>query len=83
MNDGTAEARETATPWWQRLATGLKRSSSALGGAIAHVVAKRQLDEATIEEIEDALIRADLGTETARPYRRGVALWPVQHRDHG
>ena len=33
MNDGTAEATETATPWWQRLATGLKRSSSALGGA--------------------------------------------------
>ena len=65
MNDSTAEATETATPWWQRLAAGLKRSSSALGGAIADVVAKRQLDEATIEEIEDALIRADLGTETA------------------
>jgi fused signal recognition particle receptor len=65
MNDTTAEATETATPWWQRLAAGLKRSSSALGGAIAHVVAKRQLDEATIEEIEDALVRADLGAETA------------------
>jgi len=51
--------------WWQRLAGGLKRSSSALGGAIAHVVAKRQLDAATIDEIEDALIRADLGAETA------------------
>jgi fused signal recognition particle receptor len=65
MNDNMAEATETATPWWQRLTTGLKRSSSALGGAIAHVVAKRQLDEATIEEIENALIRADLGAETA------------------
>jgi fused signal recognition particle receptor len=51
--------------WWQRLAGGLKKSSSALGGAIAHVVAKRQLDAATIDEIEDALIRADLGAETA------------------
>jgi fused signal recognition particle receptor len=68
MNDGTsktAEPAETAEMWWQRLAAGLKRSSSALGGAIAHVVAKRQLDEATIDEIEDELIRADLGTETA------------------
>jgi fused signal recognition particle receptor len=65
MSDSTTETTQTAAPWWQRLATGLKRSSSALGGAIAHVVAKRQLDEATIEEIEDALIRADLGTETA------------------
>jgi fused signal recognition particle receptor len=65
MDDSTAETTQTAAPWWQRLTSGLKRSSSALGEAIAHVVAKRQLDEATIEEIEDALIRADLGTETA------------------
>src|SRR6201998_2774217 len=65
MNDSTAEATETATPWWQRLAAGLKRSSSALGGAIADFVAKRQLDESTIEQIEDELIRADLGAETA------------------
>ena len=65
MSDSTTETTQTAAPWWQRLATGLKRSSSTLGGAIAHVVAKRQLDEATIEEIEDALILADLGTETA------------------
>ncbi|MFZ0989416.1 MAG: signal recognition particle-docking protein FtsY [Xanthobacteraceae bacterium] len=65
MNDSTAEATETATPWWQRLAAGLKRSSSALGGAIADVVAKRQLDDSTIEQIEDELIRADLGAETA------------------
>src|SRR6202163_851774 len=51
--------------WWQRLSGGLKRSSATIGGAIAHVVAKRQLDAATIDEIEDALIRADLGVETA------------------
>jgi fused signal recognition particle receptor len=64
MNDNAAETQDSA-PWWQRLSAGLKRSSSALGGAIAHVVAKRQLDEATIEAIENELIRADLGTETA------------------
>jgi fused signal recognition particle receptor len=63
--DSTTEPAETSGNWWQRLAGGLKRSSSALGGAIAHVVAKRQLDAATIDEIEDALIRADLGGETA------------------
>jgi len=61
----TDNATETTGNWWQRLSGGLKRSSSALGGAIAHVVAKRQLDAATIDEIEDALIRADLGAETA------------------
>ncbi len=58
-------ATKTAGNWWQRLAGGLKRSSSALGSSIAHVVAKRQLDAATIDEIEDELVRADLGAETA------------------
>ena len=58
-------ATKTTGNWWQRLAGGLKRSSSALGSAIAHVVAKRQLDAATIDEIEDELVRADLGAETA------------------
>jgi fused signal recognition particle receptor len=51
--------------WWQRLSGGLRRSSSALGGALAEVVLKRQLDEAAIDEIEDLLLRADLGVETA------------------
>ena len=58
-------ATKTTGNWWQRLAGGLKKSSSALGSAIAHVVAKRQLDAATIDEIEDELVRADLGAETA------------------
>jgi fused signal recognition particle receptor len=51
--------------WWQRLAGGLKRTSSALGGAISDLVAKRKLDAATIAEIKDVLIRADLGLDTA------------------
>jgi fused signal recognition particle receptor len=61
----TAESAEAGEKWWQRLTAGLKRSSSSLSGAIAHVVAKRQLDAATVDEIEDELIRADLGSETA------------------
>jgi fused signal recognition particle receptor len=64
MIDNTAEATETAMPWWQRLAVGLKRSSSALG-AITDIVTKRRLDETAIEEIEDELIRADFGADTA------------------
>jgi fused signal recognition particle receptor len=64
-SDGGGETAEAKQSWWRRLSGGLKRSSTAIGGAIAHVVAKRQLDAATIEEIEDALIRADLGTDTA------------------
>ena len=59
MNDSTPGN------WWQRLTGGLRRSSSALGGAITDLVSKRRLDEATIAEIEDVLIRADLGLDTA------------------
>ena len=41
---------------------------------IAGVVAKRRLDEATLEELEEALISADLGVETAgRAGHRRVA----------
>jgi fused signal recognition particle receptor len=58
-------ATETKAKWWQRLTGGLKRTSSALGGAISDLVSKRKLDAATIADIEDVLIRADLGLATA------------------
>jgi fused signal recognition particle receptor len=51
--------------WWQRLSGGLKRTSASIGGAISDLVAKRKLDRAMIEELEEVLIRADLGVETA------------------
>ena len=63
MDDTTAQTKKQS--WWQRLTGGLQRSSSALGGAIADLVTKRKLDAATIAEIEDVLIRADLGLPTA------------------
>ena len=66
MNDSSTENQETQKKsWWQRLTGGLKRSSSALGGAISDLVSKRKLDATTIGEIEDVLIRADLGLQTA------------------
>src|SRR5215207_4900716 len=51
--------------WWRRLSSGLKRTSSSLGTAVADLVTKRKLDRAMVEEIEDVLLRADLGTEVA------------------
>jgi fused signal recognition particle receptor len=56
---------EQKAGWWQRLSGGLKRTSSSLSGAISDLVAKRRLDRAMVEEIEDVLLRADLGPETA------------------
>jgi fused signal recognition particle receptor len=51
--------------WWQRLSGGLKRTSASIGGAISDLVTKRKLDHAMVDELEDLLIRADLGVETA------------------
>ena len=62
MND-TPET--TKLSWWRRLSSGLKRTSSSLGTAVADLVTKRKLDRAMLEDIEDVLLRADLGTEVA------------------
>jgi len=51
--------------WFQRMKDGLARSSRELSGNIAGVFTKRKLDEETLQDLEDVLIRADLGVETA------------------
>src|SRR5882724_1617894 len=51
--------------WFARLTGGLKRTSTSIGGAITDLVSKRKLDAGTIEELEELLIRADLGVDTA------------------
>jgi fused signal recognition particle receptor len=60
-----ALAETPRTNWWQRLSQGLKRTSSSIGTAITDLVVKRKLDAAMLEEIEDVLIRADLGIAAA------------------
>src|SRR5205085_11165387 len=40
-------------------------TSASIGTAITDLVSKRKLDAATIEELEEMLIRADLGVDTA------------------
>ncbi len=51
--------------WLRRLREGLSRSSSALGQSITGLVRKRKLDDEMLQDLEDALIQADLGVETA------------------
>jgi fused signal recognition particle receptor len=51
--------------WFQRLKSGLSRSSSRLTEGLAAILVKRKLDDATLEEIEELLIAADLGPATA------------------
>ena len=51
--------------WWSRLREGLSRSSSSIGTGITDIFTKRKLDGAMLEELEDVLIRADLGVATS------------------
>jgi len=59
--------------WWQRLSGGLKRTSSSITSAISDLVSKRKLDAATIEELEELLIRADLGVDVSARIAAAIA----------
>jgi len=58
-------AAEAPVGWFQRLKAGLSKTSSRLSEGITSIVTKRKLDDATLEELEELLIGADLGVETA------------------
>ena len=51
--------------WFQRLKSGLARSSAKLAGGITGLFTKKKLDRALLDELEEALIAADLGPATA------------------
>ena len=51
--------------WWSRLTKGLSRSSSSIRQGIVDVFVKRKLDANTLEDLEDVLIKADLGVAMA------------------
>src|SRR5215472_12628875 len=68
MTDQETEQRG----WWRRLSGGLKRTSASIGGAIADLVTKRKLDQTMLDEIEEVLIRADLGIDVAAKVANAV-----------
>ncbi len=51
--------------WLGRLARGLTRTSAKLGHDISGLLAKRKLDKATLEKLEELLIAGDLGVDPA------------------
>ncbi len=51
--------------WFQRLTSGLSRSSQSLTSGIGSIFTKRKLDDATLQDLEDLLIQSDLGLPTA------------------
>ena len=59
------EAPAKKQGWFQRLKAGLTKTSAKLSEDIAGIFTKRKLDADTLQELEDLLIQADLGVETA------------------
>ncbi|HWD28732.1 MAG TPA: signal recognition particle-docking protein FtsY [Rhizomicrobium sp.] len=58
--------------FFERLRAGLSRSTSGLSDSIVGIVAKRKLDANSIAELEEALIKADLGPAFAARIARQV-----------
>ena len=55
----------TKVSWLERLRTGLSKSSSKIADGITVILSSRGLDDAALDEIEDLLITADMGTAMA------------------
>ena len=51
--------------WLARLRSGLSRTSTNLKERIGGIFTKRRLDQETLDELEEALIAADMGVDTA------------------
>jgi fused signal recognition particle receptor len=66
--------------WFSRLRQGLLRSSDRLGTGISDLFTKARFDASTLDDLEDLLIQADLGLETALRITTEVAR---QRHDRG
>jgi fused signal recognition particle receptor len=58
--------------WLQRLRLGLSRSSTTIARGVADIFTKRKLDAASLDDLEDVLIQADLGLAAASRIRDAV-----------
>jgi len=64
---------DTKRSWFAQLKAGLSRTSNSLTENIAGVLTKRKLDEGTLDELEEVLIKSDLGVGMADRIREAVS----------
>ncbi|AGF75150.1 cell division protein FtsY [Bartonella australis AUST/NH1] len=60
-----SSVKETEVAWFKRFKNGLSLSSQQLSTSIGALFVKRKFDKDTLQDLEDILIQADLGVETA------------------
>lgn len=61
------------TSWTERVFGGLRKTSERLGENLSGIVSKTRLDDAQLDELEDALILSDLGPRVAARIRERLA----------
>ena len=59
--------------WFARLSEGLSKSSRSITGSITSIFTKKKLDKATLQDLEDVLLQADLGLPMAERIVKAVA----------
>lgn len=59
--------------WFARLSEGLSKSSRSITGSITSIFTKKKLDKATLQDLEDVLLQADLGLPMAERIVREVS----------
>lgn len=72
MNDRPASP-EPKKGWLAHLRAGLSRTSNSLTENLSGVLTRRKLDEETLDELEEVLIKADLGIGMADRIREALA----------
>ncbi len=72
MSDKSAPP-EAKRGWFAQLKAGLSRTSDSLSENLTSVLTKRKLDEDTLDELEEVLIRADLGIGMADRIREVIS----------
>jgi fused signal recognition particle receptor len=60
-------------PWLERLTAGFRKTSDRLGDNLTGLFTKAALDDAILDDIEEALIASDLGPATAAKVRERLA----------
>ena len=67
--------------WIGRLREGLSRSAGTLSQGISGILSGRKLDRATLEELEDLLVSADMGIDAARRIVCAIAARRLDSED--
>ena len=72
MSESGTETTEKKKSLFQRMKEGLTRSTKNLSDGIAGIFTRKKLDRATLDELEELLIGADLGLDAAAAIAEAV-----------